>query len=207
MALTVIASPFAVADDSAGWYGGLNIGQSRAKFDDARIGSSLLGGGFTTTSITDDNRDAGHKFIGGYKFNRNFALEGAYFDPGRFGFTATTVPEGALSGNIQVKGLNLDAVGFLPITERFSAFGRAGLNYTEARDSFAATGLVNTLSPYPSKRDTNYKLGLGLQYDFTKTLGMRFEAERYRINDAVGSKGDIDFISLGLVYRFSARRP
>jgi OOP family OmpA-OmpF porin len=47
---------------------------------------------------------------------------------GKFGFTATTVPAGTLSGNIQLKGLNLDAVGILPITEKFSAFGRAGLN-------------------------------------------------------------------------------
>jgi OOP family OmpA-OmpF porin len=35
---------------------------------------------------------------------------------------------------------------------------------------------------------------------------MRAEAERYRINDAVGSKGDIDLLSVGLVYRFSAKR-
>src|SRR5450759_2749828 len=106
-ALAVIASPFAVADDS-GWYGGLNIGQSRAKIDDARITSNLLGAGFTTTSINDDNHDTGYKLFGGYKFNRNFALEGGYFDLGRFGFTATTrVPVGTLSGNIKLRGLNL----------------------------------------------------------------------------------------------------
>ena len=88
-ALAVIASPFAVADDS-GWYGGVNIGQSRANIDDARITSGLLGQGFASTSITDDNRDTGYKLFGGYKVNRNFAVEGGYFDLGRFGFTATT---------------------------------------------------------------------------------------------------------------------
>lgn len=41
----VMNSPFAVADDS-GWYLGANIGQSRAKIDDARITRSLLGGSF-----------------------------------------------------------------------------------------------------------------------------------------------------------------
>ena len=49
------ASPFAMAED-AGWYGGLNIGQSRAKIDDVRINSGLLGGGFTSASITNDDR-------------------------------------------------------------------------------------------------------------------------------------------------------
>ena len=48
---------------------------------------------------------------------------------------------------------------------------------------------------------------LGLQYDFTESLGMRLEAERYRINDAVGNKGDVDLVSVGLVYRFGAKTP
>jgi len=208
-ALAVIASPFAVADDS-GWYGGLNIGQSRAKIDDAKITSSLLGAGLNTTSIAEDNRDTGYKLFGGYKFNRNFALEGGYFDLGRFSFianTATTVPAGTLSGDIRIRGVNLDAVGILPITERFSAFGRVGMNYAEARDSFTGTGLVNVIRPNPSKREANYKFGAGLQYDFTESLGMRLEAERYRINDAVGNKGDVDLFSVGLVYRFGAKTP
>src|ERR1035437_4003695 len=135
-ALAVIASPFAVADDS-GWYGGVNIGQSRAKIDDARITSSLVGQGATATAITDDNRDTGYKLFGGYKFNRNFALEGGYFDLGRFGYTATTTtgPAGTLTGNIRLNGLNFDAVGILPINEKFSAFGRVGANYAQAKDS------------------------------------------------------------------------
>ncbi len=204
--LAAIASPFAVADD-LGWYGGLNIGQSTAKIDDARITSNLLGAGFAASSIVDDNHDTGYKLFGGHKFNRNFALEGGYFDLGKFGFTATTIPAGTLSGSIRLNGLNLDAVGILPITERFSAFGRVGMNYAQARNSFSGTGAVNVLNPNPSKREMNYKFGAGLQYDFNESIGMRAEAERYRINDAVGSKGDIDLLSVGLVYRFSARRP
>lgn len=98
MALAVIASPFAVADDS-GWYSGINIGQSRAKIDDAQITARLLGTGLTTTSITNDDPDTGYKLFGGYQFNKNFALEGGYFDLGKFGFTATTVLAGTLSGN------------------------------------------------------------------------------------------------------------
>jgi OOP family OmpA-OmpF porin len=201
-----IASPFAMADD-AGWYGGINIGQSRAKIDDVRITSGLLGGGFITPAITDDDRDTGYKLFGGYRVNKNFALEGGYFNLGKFGFTATTIPPGTLNGHIKLQGLNLDAVGILPITEKFSAFGRVGLNYAEARDSFTGTGFVNVLNPNPSKRDTNVKFGVGLQYDFTQSLGMRVEAERYRIDDAVGNKGDIDLVSVGLVYRFGGKTP
>jgi len=192
------------AADDGGWYGGLNVGQSRAEIDDARITSNLLAGGLRTTSISDDDRDFGYKVFGGYKFNRFFAVEGGYFDLGKFSFTANTVPLGTLSGNIKLRGVNLDLVGILPITERFSAFGRAGVNYAEARDSFSSTGAVRVLNANPKERDTNYKFGGGLQFDFTRRLGMRLEAERYRINDAVGNKGDVDLISLGLIYRFGA---
>ena len=207
VALAAIVSPYAMADEPAGWYGGISVGQSRAKIDDGRIISGLLGGGLATTSITDDNRDTGYKLYGGYQFNKNFALEGGYFDLGRFGFTANTLPPGTLDGSIKLRGLNLDAVGILPITEKFSAFGRVGLNYAQTRDSFSGSGAVLVLNPNPGKRDTNYKAGLGLQYAFTDSLAMRVEAERYRINDAVSNKGDIDLISVGLVYRFGTRTP
>lgn len=201
----VISSPFAMAND-AGWYGGGNIGQSRAKIDDPRIASSLQG--FTATSIADDNRDTGYKLFGGYKFNNKFSLEAGYFNLGKFGYTATTVPVGALRGNTRIDGVNLDAVGILPFTEKFSAFGRVGLNYAEAKDNFSNTGAVPVpANPNPNKHDTNLKFGMGLQYDLTESLGIRAEAERYRINDAIGNKGDIDIVSLGLVYRFGVKTP
>ena len=162
-----------------------------------------------TATISDDDRDSGHKIFGGYKFNRNFALEGGYFDLGKFGYAATTtIPApGTLRGDMRLNGLNLDAVGTIPITERFAAFGRVGLNYAQARDSFAATGPYSVVNPNPTKRELNYKVGLGLQYDFTPSLAMRLEAERYRINDAVGSKGDVDLVSVGLIYRFGEKAP
>lgn len=205
-ALAVFISPLTMADDS-GWYIGGNVGQSRAKIDDARITSNLLGGGFTTTSIADDNRDNGYKLFGGYQYNKNFAVEAGYFDLGQFGYTATVVPAGTLTGTIKLEGLNLDAVGTLPLTEKFSVLGRLGLNYAQARDTFTGTGAVTVLNPNPSKNQVNYKLGAGLQYDFTPSLGMRIEAERYRINDAVGNRGDVDMYSLGLVYRFGVEKP
>jgi OOP family OmpA-OmpF porin len=207
VALAVIASPFAVAADSGG-YLGASVGQSRAKIDDTRITSSLLGAGFTAVSIVDDDRDTGYKLFGGYRFNRNFAVEAGIFDLGTlFSFVATTAPAGTLSGDIQVRGVNLDLVGILPFTEKFSALGRVGVQYAESKDRFSGTGAVVVTNPNPKEKDTNYKFGLGLQYDFTDSLGVRAEAERYRINDAVGNKGDVDLYSVGLVYRFGAKTP
>ncbi|MCY7371203.1 MAG: OmpA family protein [Polaromonas sp.] len=204
LALAAMVSPYALADD-LGWYGGANIGRSAATIDDARITSGLASRGLGTSSISDRDSSTGFKLYGGYQFNRNLALEAGYFDLGKFGYTANTIPAGTLDGNIKLKGFNLDAVGILPITDRFSALGRVGLNYAQARDSFTGTGAVNVANPNPSERGTNYKLGLGLQYAFTQALGMRAEVERYRVNDAVGNKGHVDLFSVGLVYRFGGK--
>lgn len=205
VAFAGIVSPLAMAGDS-GWYLGGNAGMSRAKIDDERIIGSLMGGGFATTSITNDEREFGYKLFGGYQFNKYFALESGYFDLGEFGFTATTVPPGPLVGEIKIKGLNFDTVGRLPITDRFSVFGRVGVNYAEARTSFTSGGGI--IAPANrNKRAANVKYGLGLQYDFTDSLGLRAEMERYRIDDAIGNMGDVDLISIGLVYQFFGKTP
>ena len=203
----VMNSQFAMADDSF-WYGGFNVGQSRAKIDNARIAAQLQGAGLTMNVISNNKKDLGYKIFGGYQFNQNFALEAGYFNLGEFGYRATTVPTGTLTGNIKIQGVNIDVLGIIPFTERFSAFGRLGVQYAEAKDHFSSTGAVATPSnPNPSKSDTNYKAGVGIQYNFTQSLGMRAEAERYRIDDAVGKKGDINLFSLGLVYRFDQNKP
>ncbi|WP_298220465.1 outer membrane beta-barrel protein [Halothiobacillus sp.] len=208
LVIAMMAGPMAVADDS-GWYIGANAGQSRATIDNDRITRNLLGSGFTTNALTNDDRDIGYKLYGGYQFNRYFALEGGYFNLGKFGYTAYTTPQGSLTGEIKLQGVNLDVVGLWPITDKFSLFGRVGVNYAKAQDQFVGTGAVLVTNPSPSARDTNYKFGVGAQYALTESLDVRAEVERYRINDAVGNKGDIDLISAGLVYRFGqkAREP
>ena len=187
-----------------GLYGGINVGRSRATIDDARISGNLVNNGFAVNSLTDDNRSTGFKAFGGYQFDKNFALEGGVFTLGTFGYHATTTPAGTLDGEAKVRGLNLDLVGTLPINDRFSVFGRAGVTYAEAKDRFTSTGAVVVSNPNPSERAANWKAGVGLQYAFTPALSMRAELERYRINDAVGNKGDVDMASIGLVFRFGA---
>jgi OOP family OmpA-OmpF porin len=206
LALAAIASPsFAQSNnDMVGLYGGVSAGPTRATIDEPRIRSTLVNNGFTVDSFTDDNRSVGGKVFGGYQFDKNFAIEGGLFTLGKFGYQATTTPTGTLDGHAKVRGLNLDLVGTLPMTDKFSVFGRAGVTYAEARDSFRSTGMVVVTDPNPSERAANWKAGVGLQYAFTPALALRAEIERYRINDAVGNKGDIDMASIGLVYRFGA---
>lgn len=202
--LALALSPLALAQ-TPGWYGGFGVGPSRSDIDDAGISRSVLGGGVTATTTDKDNRDTGYKLYGGYQFHPLFSLEGGYFDLGRFGYSATTSPAGTLQGSIRLKGINLDAVGRLPFTERFSAMGRAGLTYVDTSDRFQGTGAAVVANPHPGKREDGYKYGVGLQYELTQALAARLEVERYRINDAVGNRGNVNLVTAGLIYRFGGK--
>ena len=197
---SLIAAP-AFAQESGYYYGGLSVGQSRAKIDEERISGSLLAEGLTSTMVRDEKSGA-FKLFGGYQLNRNFAVEAGYFNLGKFGFTSTTVPAGTLTGQIKLQGFNLDLVGSVPLTERLSALARVGVQNAQARDTFTGTGAVVVTNPNPSQRATNYKLGAGLQYAFGPSMLVRAEAERYRVNDAVGNRGDINLYSVSLVFPF-----
>lgn len=198
---TALAAP-ARAEEGGYFYGGASLGQSRAKIDQERITATLLGAGLTTTSMTVTEHDTAYKLFGGYQLNRNLAIEGGYFSLGKFGFSSTTVPAGTLNGQIKLQGFNLDLVGTLPLTGGLSAIGRVGAQYANARDTFTGTGAVNVLNPTPSKRAANYKFGAGLQYEISPAFLVRAEAERYRINDAVGNHGDVNLFSVSLVIPF-----
>lgn len=203
LAAAALAAPAALAQD-AGWYLGGGVGRSAATIDESRITNSLSGQRLDTTVFDADERDTGYRLFGGYQFSRHLALEAGWFDLGRFGFEAATSPAGSLSGNVRVRGLNLDLVGSLPLTERLSLLGRVGVAHAQTRGSFGATGAVPMLYPSAStsQRDTGLKYGAGLAWRLNEAWDVRAEAERYQIDDSVNNKGHIDVVSVGLVYRF-----
>lgn len=204
-ALAVFASSPAVADDSGGYVGG-SLGMSRAEIDKKRITRALETAGASSVSMNDEDDDTGYKLFGGYQFNRHWSLEGGFFNLGELGFKATTVPAGSLTGSTEIQGLNIDPVFTWPLSGKFSLLGRVGLTYAEADTTYRATGAVSP-PPNRDKRATSYKYGVGAHYDFTRRFGLRAEAENYKIDDAVGNKGDINLWSLGLVYRFFGSEP
>lgn len=203
--LGAVSSTSAIADNAPGWYIGGNVGRTSSDFDNDRINNSLAGQGFRVNSTAENKRDTGYKLFGGYQLNRNFAVEGGYFDLGRFSYGFSTFPAGSFNSETRVRGLNLDLVGIVPLSDKFSVFGRVGAAYAQNRFSSSRTGNI-PLGNFDSRNnDTNVKVGLGLEYAFTPALSVRGELERYRINDPVRNKGYIDMASVGLVYRFGGR--
>ena len=133
--------PLAVAHD-ASWYIGANLGKAEANIDDADITTQLQSTGATSVAISEDDKDTAFKVFGGYQYSKHMAVEADYFDLGEFGYTATTVPAGTLTGQAKINGVSLDLVGMRPLSEKFSVFGRIGLNYAQIEGNFTNTGTV-----------------------------------------------------------------
>ncbi len=190
--------------NNTGMYVGISAGESKSKFDNGAAAQSLVGAGVSAGAPTEDERGNAYKAFIGVPLSPNWAVEAGYFDLGRFSFDAATSPTGTVSGATRIQGLNLDLVGTLPITERWSLLGRVGAAYAETKSSVSGTGASGVTALPSNKRDTHYKYGFGTEYAFTPALTMRLEGERYHVNDAVGQRANVDLISVGLVYRFGA---
>jgi len=205
LTLTTMTSSLTFAADS-GWYIGGNIGQSRARIDEQKIINDVVPTPISHAFLNDNTIDGGYKLYGGYQLNKYFSFEGGYFDLGEFQFNNSIAPDGLIEANMQVRGINLDVLGYLPLTEKFSAFARVGVNYALTQDTFTVTNAPNVLGGKLSDRDTFPKAGLGLEYKFTDALALRLEAERYRISNAITDHNNIDLYSVGIVYRFGTSK-
>ena len=210
MTASLLAAQAAQAQDNtfinpdwanSAWYIGAGVGQSRATIDEPRLRASLAANGETVTGFTKDQRDTGYKLFVGRQLNQYFAVEAGYFDLGKFDFKSTTSGNGVLNGEAGFRGVNLDLLGQLPLSQRLSLLGRVGMHYTKTNTEFSGNRLLGSTNTHASERKLNAKLGLGLEYKFSEALALRGEVERYRLNDAVGNRGDADLYSVSLVYK------
>lgn len=132
----------------------------------------------------------------GYEYSPYVAVEGEYFRTGKL--SALSANPAFQVGRSGARGFGLDAVGALPIWYRFSLLGKAGVRRVALdQDSLTIPVLANGAL-------IQGKLGLGLQYNFSRSLGFRAEVERYRNlgPDRAIADTDGDVYSLGVMFRF-----
>ncbi len=209
--ITMATIPMAFAADESeqndsGWYIGGNIGQSRAHVDAHKIATDVMAAGYSSTYLDHNTIDSGFKVYGGYQINRYISVESGYFDLGEHQFRSITQPDGLLTNNMKFRGVNLDVVAYLPVTEKLSAFARLGVNYALTQDTFSGTGAASALAGKLHDRHAFGKAGVGLQYEFSESFAMRVESERYRLSNALTDHNEVDLFSVGVVYRFGAHK-
>ena len=172
-------------------YVGFSAGQSDV--DESMVIPGLLDPGGTV-----DGKDGAFKLFGGYQFNPNFALEAAFVDLGDMSysgnFTGTPPLTGAVvGGRVQNSGLNLSAVGVVPLGQRFVLFGKVGmfLWHSEASD---VTGGIATFSEADG---SDLSLGLGASVALGPRVSLRAEWERFDLSNV-----DVDLTTIGFAFRF-----
>lgn len=113
-------------------------------------------------------RGPGLKLYGGWQFTPNFALEGGYFNLGR--------SRDAGGGSARGQGLYVDAVGRWEVTPGWSLLGSAGLAQARLK------------TPAGSDSSPGLKLGLGVQYELSRTTSLRLGYDHYKFSDAFDAK-------------------
>lgn len=204
MALGSMLLAPAFAQEVGQYYGGASVGKSRAKLDEAGMAAYNAGPAISVTGVAVDDSATGYKVFGGYRMNPYLAIEAGLFSLGTFGFDASTLPLGSVHGESKYRGLNLDLVGTMPVTDKLSALLRAGVQRSWTRNSFSGTGAVIVPDSSPRTRGVNYKVGAGLQYAMSPNVTLRAEVERYRINDAMDRKANVNAYTVGLVFPFGS---
>ena len=185
------------------WYMGAGVGRTRADIYNNDLANRMSAAGLPLTSFNADNRDTGYKLFVGKKFNRYIGVELGYFDLGDFSFDAGSSAGRNLRGETDFRGVNLDLVGTLPLTERLSLLARAGVQYAKARTSYSGNFLNAVTNPNPPNEGRRHaKIGVGAEFKLSEALALRAEVERYRVTDAVYNNGDVDMASVSLVYKF-----
>jgi OOP family OmpA-OmpF porin len=148
--------------DARGWYGGIDLGQGRARVDGLN-----------------DSRDTSLGADAGYRFNRNFAVEGGYTRLGDF------------SPSYNARALSLSAIGLLPLEDRFSLYGKAGVARTRA-ETDSATDNANSLV-----------FGAGVRYDITSQWFAKAGWDRYtKVGGADTGSGHADVLAVGVGLQF-----
>lgn len=149
----------------------------------------------------------------GIKFSQYFGLELGYFrmkegkESVGFDLSGVTGTPGDIisSTKIRAQGLTLDAMGYLPLNDKFDLIGTAGISWTKADLSVSGTayGTAGTISDDGS--DFGYRLGVGAQYHITDDLNVRGLARYQDMNFDVGGFDAAEgawVYTLGLNYSF-----
>ncbi|MBI5919265.1 MAG: porin family protein [Nitrosomonadales bacterium] len=173
--LSTLTVPVFAADE--GFYAGLTLGSGKPGVAPAGVTLSK-------------NSDFIYGGLLGYQLNKSFAVEGQ--------FTGVGSVKDAAGNKSKGDALSLTGVGFLPLNDSFSLYGKLGVASvkTTTAAGLGVTGVSRTGLTY----------GIGAQYNVTPQLGLRAGWDSYgaATANAAGVKTNVNasVLSVGAVYQF-----
>lgn len=172
---------------------------SKSTFDGA-----LTGAGATGLSSTDSGNGNQWRLQLGYGFNSNLAIEGGYIDFGKAKYSATYNEGGSAAGELKAGGLDLVALGILPLSDRFSIFGKAGVVALKAKSSLVASAPAIAATANATSSEVRPLIGLGASYKVADNVDLRAEFDHVNGIGKTNKTGTMDsnMFSLGVAYHF-----
>ena len=177
----------------AEWYWGAGVIQSESwwQLESLAVDAPVPAGKF-------DDVDPGLKLYSGFKAGDSFSIEVEYKDQMEFGV-----------GNIfdgEKLWLQDESRSDLA-TKAFLLSGQSRFNIDEGKYVYVRGGLYNwdikttdlkfTDDQYINRQGTDLFYSIGASFDFTSSLGIRAEWERFAVDDE-----DVDFVSTELRFSF-----
>ena len=181
----------AAEDESGRWYLGAGAGQSTGRqFCDAKANVPV--------SNCDDSATSVRLFVG-YQANRYLGLEGGYLRLGKF--TADrTIGGTTASDEFKTYTAYMEGVATLPLGDRFGLYAKAGGLYWSIKTRGTLTGVAG---PDQSTGGFDFIGGAGMQFFFTRNLGVRTEYEFIpKLGNSDTGEVDVGIVSASVIWKF-----
>ena len=168
------------------------------------IGASMLSSSFKTTMDNEVVSTLGGKGVSssvangvamagglGYSFNDTFAAEVGYLNSGTMSYTASATGLANLKADAKVTGMTISLLGSLPMSDKFSIYGKIGYSSTTTEATITADG---GKSDPVSNKNSGALYGAGVKFKLAKDFSV---LGGY---DVFGS--DVSGVSVGLQLNF-----
>ncbi|MDC8770284.1 outer membrane beta-barrel protein [Roseateles albus] len=137
----------------------------------------------TKPAVSTDKTATSWGLYGGYQFNKYFATE---LGVTRLGSTHIGTGESTSTS------YSLDAIGRLPLNDKFAFYGRLGAAHNE-----------RSYSGFDKNHAVGFKTGLGMEYALDKNWALRTELTRFNNMPTQSTYGNAsNVLSMGVNYHF-----
>lgn len=187
----------AVSHAETRWYVGAGIGQADAKIDSEGI--TMLSGPIVSKSESDNTA----RVFGGVRINENFAVEVGVSDLGEARATTddfSSIPPANITGyKFETTGVDVTAVGILPLGKYFALFGKLGFIRWTTDFEITSPGI---LIDKGTSDGVDPVIGVGINVNLGTHFIIQGEFNRLEIDPSDGGVGEFDVVrgSAALVF-------
>ncbi len=180
------APAFAGSLDMTGFYAGATLGVGNANFSAPAAPAAAV-------TVENPKSKPVYGVFGGYRYNKNLAVELAYTGAS---YIYTTPTGGARTLNKQIV-LAMTAVGTMPVSDSVSVFGKLGVASASSENN-AVAGEQKTSRFAPT-------FGAGVEYKFTPVITGRLGVDVYGVAATISQvkqNSNATVVNAGVSYSF-----